>query len=141
MNVLLDTNIVLDFFLEREPFFPLANQVFEVISTGQIVAFISASSATDIFYIARRQTRSINEARRILVATLNLLGICPVNRAILNDALESGLADFEDAVQIACAVSQRIDAIVTRNPRDFQTTAISIMTSSQLLDHLNLKQS
>ncbi len=138
MRVLLDTNIILDFFLEREPFFQSANQVFAAIVSEQIDAFISASSATDIFYIARRQTQSLEEARRILTTTLNLFGVCPVDQEILNNALQSGMADFEDAVQIACAVAQQVDAIVTRNPQDFQTEAVAIVTTSQLLEQLTV---
>jgi predicted nucleic acid-binding protein len=47
------------------------------------------------------------------------------------------LSDLEDAVQIACAVAQQIDAIITRNSQDFQTTAVSIFPVSQLLGHLD----
>ncbi|EDX74315.1 hypothetical protein MC7420_3839 [Coleofasciculus chthonoplastes PCC 7420] len=123
MRVLLDTNIILDFFLEREPFFQLASEVFEAIAAERIEGLISASSATDIFYICKRQTQNLEQARQILTQTLTLLSVCPVDYTVLNTALNSGLVDFEDAVQIACAVAQQVDAIVTRNPQDFQTTA------------------
>lgn len=135
MRVLLDTNIILDFFLEREPFFQLASEVFEAIAAERIEGLISASSATDIFYICKRQTQNLEQTRQILTQTLTLLSVCPVDYTVLNTALNSGLVDFEDAVQIACAVAQQVDAIVTRNPQDFQTTAVSIFTVSQLLEH------
>ncbi|MEQ8959058.1 MAG: PIN domain-containing protein [Coleofasciculus sp. C2-GNP5-27] len=135
MRVLLDTNIILDFFLEREPFFQLASEVFEAIAAERIEGLISASSATDIFYICKRQTQNLEQTRQILTQTLTLLSVCPVDYTVLNTALNSGLVDFEDAVQIACAVAQQVDAIVTRNPQDFQTTAVSILTVSQLLEH------
>ncbi|MEQ9357950.1 PIN domain-containing protein [Coleofasciculus chthonoplastes] len=104
MRVLLDTNIILDFFLEREPFFQLASEVFEAIAAERIEGLISASSATDIFYICKRQTQNLEQARQILTQTLTLLTVCPVDYTVLNTALNSGLVDFEDAVQIACAV-------------------------------------
>ncbi len=56
MRVLLDTNIILDFFLEREPFFQEANELFIAIAQSRIEGFFTASSATDIFYICKRQT-------------------------------------------------------------------------------------
>ncbi|MEQ9238375.1 PIN domain-containing protein [Coleofasciculus sp. E2-BRE-01] len=139
MRVLLDTNIILDFFLEREPFFQLASEVFEAIAAERIEGLISASSATDIFYICKRQTQNLEQTRQILTQTLTLLSVCPVDYTVLNTALNSGLVDFEDAVQIACAVAQQVDAIVTRNPQDFQTTAVSIFTVSQLLEHFREK--
>jgi predicted nucleic acid-binding protein len=58
VKVLLDTNVVLDFFLEREPFFQESNQIFEAIAIEQLEGFITASIATDIFYICRKQTQS-----------------------------------------------------------------------------------
>ena len=133
MRVLLDTNIILDFFLEREPFFQAANDLFEAIAEGRVAGFFSASSATDIFYICRRQTQSVDNAREILEKTLALLAVCPVDASVLETAFRSGLNDFEDAVQLSCAVTQGLDAIVTRNPQDFQTSLIAIISISELM--------
>ena len=105
MKVLLDTNVILDFFLEREPFFQDANALFEAISTGQVEGFLTASSATDIFYICKRQTKNLTEARNILTKALMLLSVCSVDRSILESAIQSGLPDFEDAVQIAVVLA------------------------------------
>jgi hypothetical protein len=71
-----------------------------------------------------------------MAIALDLFKICPVDQQILNDALKLGLPDFEDAVQITCAVASKLDVIITRNPKDFQTTAISIMTANQLIKYL-----
>ena len=136
MRVLLDTNIILDFFLEREPFFRDASQLFEAIADNKIEGFITASSVTDIFYICRRQTKNIEQSRQILTTTLALLNICPVDREILETALKSNVADFEDAVQIASAQAQNLDAIVTRNTRDFQTANIPVMSANQMMEQL-----
>lgn len=59
MRVLLDTNIILDFFLEREPFFYDASRLFEAIADNQLEGFVTASSVTDIFYICKRQTQDL----------------------------------------------------------------------------------
>ena len=136
MRVLLDTNIILDFFLEREPFFLDASELFEAIANRQIEGFITASSVTDIFYICRRQTQNLEQSRQILTTTLALLSICPVDREILETALKSSLADFEDAVQIACAEAQNLEAIITRNPRDFQTVNVPVMSATQMMEQL-----
>jgi predicted nucleic acid-binding protein len=110
VRVLLDTNIILDFFLERDPFYSESGQIFDAIAENRIEGFFSASSATDIFYLCRRQTRSIETTRQILKTTLALLTACPVSQTTLEAAFNSGLSDFEDAVQIACAVAQNLDA-------------------------------
>ncbi|MBW4420686.1 MAG: PIN domain-containing protein [Myxacorys californica WJT36-NPBG1] len=137
MKLLLDTNIILDFFLERDPFYVESSQLFDAIAESNVEGFFSASSATDIFYICRRQTQSLDTARQIFERTLALLTVCPVTQSVLETAFNSGLPDFEDAVQISCAVAQRLDAIVTRNPRDFQTTLIPVVSIANLLQQLN----
>lgn len=137
MRVLVDTNIILDIFLNRQPFSQLANALLEAIAINQATGYVCASSLTDIFYIARRQTQSISKGRQAVEMTLQLFQICLVDRSILEIAFNSELADFEDAVQIACAVAAGLDAIVTRNPNDFQTNLISVIAIADFLHQLN----
>jgi predicted nucleic acid-binding protein len=126
MKVLIDTNIVLDFLLQRclrratpTPFFQDAELLFQEIDSDRVVGYVTATTLTDIFYISRRHTRSIEQARQAVSETLTVMEICPVNRAVLKSAFGSGLADFEDAVQIACAIAQGLDAILTRDTQGF----------------------
>ncbi|RUR73784.1 PIN domain-containing protein [Chlorogloeopsis fritschii PCC 9212] len=135
MRVLIDTNIVLDFLLEREPFFSDAEALFQALGAGQVVGYFTATTLTDIFYIAKRQTQSIERARQIISIILAVMEICPVDRIVLEVALMSGLADFEDAVQIACAIAQGLDAIVTRD-RNFSNATMPVLSVNQLLKQL-----
>lgn len=66
MRVLIDTNIVLDFLLQREPFSQEAELLFQAIDAGEVVGYVTATTLTDIFYISRRHTRSIEQARQSL---------------------------------------------------------------------------
>ncbi|KAB8316540.1 PIN domain-containing protein [Tolypothrix campylonemoides VB511288] len=136
MRVLIDTNIVLDFLLERNPFLQDAEALFQVIGSGRIVGYVTATTLTDIFYIARRQTRSIERARQAVSITLAVMEVCPVDRSILELALTSGMTDFEDAVQVACAFSQGLDAVVTRDIGDFSNAALPVLSVNQLLGQL-----
>jgi predicted nucleic acid-binding protein len=52
----MDTNVVLDYLLEREPFLQDAEALFQAIGSEQVVGYVTATTLTDIFYIARRQT-------------------------------------------------------------------------------------
>ncbi len=137
MRILLDTNIVLDFLLEREPFLQDADRVFQAIENNQIVGYVSATTLTNIFYIARKQTRSVERAREIVSETLTATVICPVDRAILEAAFASGLTDFEDAVQIACAVAEELDGILTRDRQGFTSSLIPVFSVEDLLQRLN----
>jgi predicted nucleic acid-binding protein len=137
MRVLVDTNILLDDFLEREPFVEDAAALMEAIESERIVGYVTATTLTNIFYIARRQTRSIELARQAVSETLMLMEVCLVDRAILEAAFASNLRDFEDAVQLACAMASRLDAIITRNPQDFAGATLQILSTSELLESLS----
>jgi len=136
MKILLDTNIVLDFLLRREPFFRDADTLFESIAQGAIDGYVTATTLTDIFYIARRQTQSLVRARQAIATILLALSVCPIDRAVVQRALDSELDDFEDAVQIYGAVAQNLDGIVTRNGQDFDGSPIAVYTCSQLLQRI-----
>ena len=136
MRVLIDTNVVLDYLLEREPFLQDAETLFQAIGSEQVVGYVTATTLTDIFYIARRQTQSVERARQVVSLTLAVMEICPVDRAVLEVALTSGLRDFEDTVQVACAIAQSLDAIVTRDTQDFSNATVPVLSASQLLEQL-----
>lgn len=136
MKVLIDTNIILDYLLEREPFLQDAELLFDAIDSGRVIGYVTATTLTNIFYIARRQTQSVELARQAISTTLAIMVICSVNRAILESALASGLTDFEDAVQIFCAVYQGLEAIVTRDLQGFSSSAIPVLSVRQLLEQL-----
>jgi predicted nucleic acid-binding protein len=136
VKVLLDTNIVLDFLLQREPFFQDAELLFQAISSDRVVGYIAATTLTDIFYIARKQSRSIEQARQAVSKVLVAVEICPVDRGILESAFTSGQPDFEDAIQIACATAQGLEAILTRDTSGFLTSVVPILSVPQLLQQL-----
>ena len=89
MKALIDTNIILDFLLQREPFFQDAELLFQAINTGQVIGYVTATTLTDIFYIARRQTGSFEKARQAVSEILIAMVICPVDRDVLESALNS----------------------------------------------------
>jgi predicted nucleic acid-binding protein len=132
-----DTNIILDDFLERETFVEDAAALMEAIESERIVGYVTATTLTNIFYIARRQTRRIELARQAVSETLTLMEVCLVDRAILEAAFASNLRDFEDAVQLACAMASRLDAIITRNAQDFASATLPILSTRELLESLS----
>jgi len=133
VRALIDTNIVLDFLLQREPFYQDAELLFQAIDIGQVIGYVTATTLTDIFYIARRYTGSIETARQAVSATLIVMAICPVDRVVLESALNSNFVDFEDAVQVFSAVAQGLDAIVTRDVQDFARSPLPVLSVQELL--------
>lgn len=133
MRVLIDTNIILDFLLQREPFYQDANLLFQAIAAEQMDGYVTATTLTDIFYIARKLTGSLELARQAILETMTAMDVCPVDRTVLEAAFNSQLPDFEDAVQISSAVIQKLDAIITRDTKGFTSSPISVLSIQELL--------
>jgi predicted nucleic acid-binding protein len=136
VRVLVDTNILLDFLLQREPFFQDAELLFQSIEAGQVIGYMTATTLMDIFYISRKHTRSDEQARQAVSETLTAMVICSIDRAVLESAFNSGLVDFEDAVQIFGAVAQGLDAILTRDNKGFLSSPIPVLSVQDLLQQL-----
>lgn len=133
MRVLIDTNVILDILLEREPFLAEARAVLENIRVGRIVGYVTATTLTNIFYIVRRQTKSLERTKQAVSMTLTLMEISLVDRQILEQAFASNLKDFEDGVQEACAKLANLDGIVTRDREDFADSSVRIFSPGELL--------
>lgn len=103
MRVLVDTNVVLDFLQEREPFVEDAAKLFQLIDAGEIEGFIAATTITNIYYVVR--TVGLAAAEDAITQILTDLQICKVDRAILEHAIALKFRDFEDRVQYACAIA------------------------------------
>lgn len=142
MQVLVDTNIILDYLLEREPFVTDAEALFEAIQSQRIEGYVTATTLTDIFYIVRKE-RGIAIAKQAVSRILVVMKICTVDRTILETAIASNLPDFEDAVQLACAILENVDAIVTRDAQGFTGANLPILSADEVLQLLseNLEES
>lgn len=135
MRVLLDTNIVLDDALEREPFLEASEQVLVRVEQGQVEGYVSASTFSDLYYIIRR-ARGREWTLTYLRQLVNFCRIATVGNTTINLALTVNFRDFEDAIQYSTAVLNRLDAIITRHPGDFSVTTPRIMTPEQLIQEL-----
>ncbi|MGC9527752.1 MAG: type II toxin-antitoxin system VapC family toxin [Limnospira sp.] len=131
MRVLIDTNVVLDFLQEREPFLDNAARLFERIDAGEIEGLIAATTITNIYYIIRRASGGV-VAQDAIAQILTDLTICAVDRDVLEQALQLNFQDFEDAVQYACAAVHQVDAIVTRDRSGFIEATIPVISPEEI---------
>src|SRR6266542_2279206 len=110
MKALLDTNVVLDDVLAREPFASDAHEIVEACARGDYTGYISAMTPLNAFYVARR-LMGTEPARDMVGRLLELFEVCPLERDALQAAYDSGQADLEDAAQVAAAVAMGMDVI------------------------------
>ena len=135
IRVLLDTNIVLDALLDREPWNTAARAIWQAHLNNQLAAHITASTLTDIFYVARRHADS-DRAQQAIHTCLDQLHVISVGYNELQAATALGGNGFEDNVQIACATAANLDAIVTRDPSGFSHGVIEAVEPQTILDRL-----
>ena len=137
MRVLLDTDVVLDYLLEREPFAQTAGKLLELSAQGTFDAYISGITPINIFYIARKVMER-DKLRLTLNDLLLAVRVCPITHDVLRQALALPFADYEDAVQHVSATASSLDALVTRNLSDYQTATLPVFSPTDLLNQLNL---
>ena len=114
MKILVDTNVILDFFLSREPYDKSAKEIFKLNYEEEIEVFTTASSITDIFFISEKKIGN-EKARQAIHDLLAMLEIIEVDGIDCRNALKLAIPDFEDALVIVCADKVNIDFIVTRD--------------------------
>jgi predicted nucleic acid-binding protein len=136
MRVLLDTNVLLDFLLAREPFASDARGIWLACEQGRCTGYLAAISVTNIWYIGRKSV-GMEAARQHVADLLRVIEVCPVDFEVLATARDSAIADFEDAVQVAAAVASGLDAIVTRNGGHFAGSPLPILTPAEFLAQLS----
>ncbi|MEG4483555.1 PIN domain-containing protein [Microcoleus sp. D2_18a_B4] len=135
MKILIDTNIIVDVALEREPLFAESDRILTFVEEAQIQGYISASTFSDLYYIIRRD-RGRDWTLDFLRQLATFCQVATVDNSVISMALTCNFKDFEDAIQYSTAVINLIDAIVTRNPRDFPVTTPRIVTPNQLIQEL-----
>jgi len=132
LRLIVDTNVVLDVLLDRRPFVEPAARLFALIEWSKIEASVCATTLTTVHYLLT-QSLSREEGRRALQGLLELFEIAPVNRPVLEGALQSKIEDFEDAVLEQVGRLVGAEAIVTRNTKDFRKSSIKALDPVELL--------
>lgn len=127
-DLFLDTNVILDFLADRQPHSEHAAVLFDMAEKNLIQIHVSAISFNNLYYILRKATT--HKKAIGLISLLNdLVSVVEMDQAVLDQALASEFKDFEDAIQHSCAMKvKKIDAIITRNQKDFKLSQISILS-------------
>ena len=138
-EILVDLNIILDVLLDRDPFEKEAALLWSLVESEKLSAYISATSVTNLFYILHRMI-GVKKAKSIIVDVLDVFQVAGVNQAVIVDAIHLPYSDFEDAVQESCARFSKLEAIITRNKKDFKRSNIPVYTASEFLAILQYSQ-
>ena len=135
-SVFLDTNVVLDLLGERKEFYDNAARIVSLADQGQIKLAVSSLTYATTFYLLSRFENTETVKTKIRKFKV-LASTCDLTDAVVDKALNSTFNDFEDALQYYCALNNHCNRIVTRNEKEFKTSAIIVMSPHEYLKSLS----
>ncbi len=139
MRILVDTNILIDFYAARPDFYENAVEIMSLCTEKRVEGCVAAHSVTNAFYILRKSM--LPEVLRYTLKDLcKIITVIGVDSAKLISALENDkFNDVEDCLQMECAKDFSADYIVTRNIKDFQNSDIPAILPDDFLKLFNNK--
>ncbi len=132
-RVLIDTDVILDFFFDRTPFSDHAAKVLSLCESREIKGFITSMIIRNVYYLLR-QTATHEKVIEKLTLLSTITEVLTTDKAIILKALNSNFKDFEAALQnYSAELNGQIDLIITRNTKDFKNSALGVMTPENYL--------
>ncbi len=128
-RIFLDTNVILDFFLEREPFYYDALKLWAACEEGAVDGYVSALTITNVHYIAQR-IKNPTTAMIAVRGILDVFNVVPLDTELLRRAADLHDRDYEDDIQLQSAVKAGCSHLFTRDPTHFHSKAIAIVPPS-----------
>lgn len=127
-RILIDTDVILDFFFDRQPFSENAARIFSLCESKEIKGYITPVIISNVYYLLR-QTASHEKVIEKLKLLVTITKILVMDKSVIIQALNSDFKDFEDALQnYAAELNNEIDLILTRNTKDFKNSSLAAMT-------------
>ncbi len=137
-RALLDTDVILDLLLAREPFRAAARALWTAHREGEFEGFVSPVTPVNVFYIGRK-IKGRATAYQLVAEILATFPVCSLDQIALQSALTLPFADFEDAVQHTAATASGLDAIITRNLADYTNASIAVYSPTDFLRMLSTR--
>jgi predicted nucleic acid-binding protein len=132
-KLFMDSDVVIDFLTDREPHANSASELFELNEQGRIKLYLSALSINNIYYIVRKFLGH-KKTLEVIETLMEMTEIIGTSKVEILFALSSNFSDFEDSVQHASAIKIKgMDAIITRNTKDYRNASIAVMTPLNFL--------
>lgn len=138
-RILIDTNVLLDYLMTREPFYESAKEVVLICVNGKAKACIAAHSISNMFFILRKDY-NVKERKEILSNLCSIFDVEGIDKAKLLAGLQNeDFTDFEDCLQMECAKAYGAEYIVTRNISDYNLSDIKAVLPKDYLDIINME--
>jgi len=135
--ILIDTNIILDWLLLREPFYIQAKEIIECCIRDEIQGCLASHTLLNIFFITRKD-KTVEERKEIIFMLCDNFNIIEVDKQMIITALKNkAWDDLEDGLQIQCAIKEKVNYIITRDPKGFLSSQIQVFSPGEFIQLKN----
>jgi len=132
-KIFIDSDVVIDFFTDREPFANPASEIFELNEQNKIKLYLSATSINNIYYIVRKYLKH-KSTLKVIEELTEMTEIVGTTKKEIVQALRNDFKDFEDSIQYSTALTiEGVEAILTRNVKDYTKSEIAVFTPENYL--------
>lgn len=130
-RLFVDSDVVLDLVLQRDDHFEFAQNLFGQYQLGKCVLYTSSIVLANMHFIIRK-LHDITIANSSILFVNKHFKIIDANNEDIENSIQSKFSDFEDGVQYFSALrSKKIDALVTRNVKDYKHALLPVFTPKQ----------
>ena len=138
MKLFLDTNIVMDYVENREPFVVYTLSLFQMEYEGLHQLYVSDLTFANIAYLCRK-SMTYERLYEVMEELCTVLHIVAIGEQAVTKAIRLKVKDFEDSLQYFSAKHAGVDCIITRNKKDFGFSDIPVYTPSGFMEkfHFN----
>ena len=137
MDVLIDTNIAINFITKRsDPQLEAIIDVMRLCANDEVNGYLAFHSLSIIWYVLRKT--SDEKRREYLKELCNILRVTGAPHDDIVKAIEQiDFKDFEDCLQDKCAINVTADYIITCNIKDFAVAETPAITPIDFLNKIN----
>lgn len=140
MRIMLDLNVLLDYFQKRQPDYQHSSIVLSEVLKRNVDGIVPAHGLTTIYYLVTKHNgkRKANEVADWLLVNFE---VASAEKAKFIRARGLSINDFEDAVIAGMAEASHCDFVITRNLADFENSPIPALSPEDfVLRYVSLEE-
>jgi len=131
-KVFIDTDVILDFLIKREPFSVEAMKLFDYAVKGKLKLYASSLTFNNIHYVVSK-LENVNKSKQKLMKLFDIIEILSVGKSTVRKSLFSDFKDFEDGLQNYCAEASGLETLITRNVKDYSTSNLLVQNPKEFI--------
>jgi len=130
--VLIDTDVILDIALKRDPFYKDSVKLINLVENNKILGFVAWHTLSNFYYMTAIGSGN-EKAKQFINDLLEFVNVAETNTENAKRAIQLKVPDFEDALQITAALACDAHFIISRNVKHYKNSPITALTPESFL--------